>query len=165
MIRRPPRSTRTDTLCPYTTLFRSAVKAGWHLDAAGYSKLLRAACEQADIRIVPGAGAVPHTGGPGLDRIDLAGGEQLGADLFIDTDGALIAALDGGAESRPAFCDRIIRASAPAFDPPPLYSRVAAHSAGWLTMIPLANRTAIEFAYDSRFLAEDRKSTRLNSSH
>src|SRR3546814_8847264 len=23
MIRRPPRSTRTDTLCPYTTLFRS----------------------------------------------------------------------------------------------------------------------------------------------
>src|SRR3546814_11642899 len=31
MIRRPPRSTRTDTLFPYTTLFRSheAGKAGW----------------------------------------------------------------------------------------------------------------------------------------
>src|SRR3546814_7577717 len=28
MIRRPPRSTRTDTLFPYTTLFRSAVVAG-----------------------------------------------------------------------------------------------------------------------------------------
>src|SRR3546814_4205562 len=28
MIRRPPRSTRTDTLFPYTTLFRSA-RAGW----------------------------------------------------------------------------------------------------------------------------------------
>src|SRR3546814_20650063 len=27
MIRRPPRSTRTDTLCPYTTLFRSIVMA------------------------------------------------------------------------------------------------------------------------------------------
>src|SRR3546814_19885252 len=27
MIRRPPRSTRTDTLFPYTTLFRSVVKA------------------------------------------------------------------------------------------------------------------------------------------
>src|SRR3546814_3880965 len=26
MIRRPPRSTRTDTLFPYTTLFRSAIK-------------------------------------------------------------------------------------------------------------------------------------------
>src|SRR3546814_11275387 len=28
MIRRPPRSTRTDTLCPYTTLVRSANVAG-----------------------------------------------------------------------------------------------------------------------------------------
>src|SRR3546814_8133386 len=28
MIRRPPRSTRTDTLFPYTTLFRSQVHAG-----------------------------------------------------------------------------------------------------------------------------------------
>src|SRR3546814_3575190 len=26
MLRRPPRSTRTDTLCPYTTLFRSALQ-------------------------------------------------------------------------------------------------------------------------------------------
>src|SRR3546814_13765668 len=37
MIRRPPRSTRTDTLFPYTTLFRSitgAASAGWH-DAGG----------------------------------------------------------------------------------------------------------------------------------
>src|SRR3546814_7312600 len=29
MIRRPPRSTRTDTLFPYTTLFRSAVRPLW----------------------------------------------------------------------------------------------------------------------------------------
>src|SRR3546814_5329986 len=29
MIRRPPRSTRTDTLFPYTTLFRSAAVAYW----------------------------------------------------------------------------------------------------------------------------------------
>src|SRR3546814_5007551 len=30
MIRRPPRSTRTDTLFPYTTLFRSALRARIH---------------------------------------------------------------------------------------------------------------------------------------
>src|SRR3546814_4738827 len=29
MSRRPPRSTRTDTLCPYTTLVRSVDHAGW----------------------------------------------------------------------------------------------------------------------------------------
>src|SRR3546814_1827276 len=32
MIRRPPRSTRTDTLFPYTTLFRSIDTAGGALD-------------------------------------------------------------------------------------------------------------------------------------
>src|SRR3546814_8652818 len=31
MIRRPPRSTRTDTLFPYTTLFRSAEKIKAHI--------------------------------------------------------------------------------------------------------------------------------------
>src|SRR3546814_15365565 len=34
MIRRPPRSTRTDTLLPYTTLFRSASKAPCHRTSA-----------------------------------------------------------------------------------------------------------------------------------
>src|SRR3546814_2956856 len=35
MIRRPPRSTRTDTLFPYTTLFRSGFDASWELDLFG----------------------------------------------------------------------------------------------------------------------------------
>src|SRR3546814_6948381 len=35
MIRRPPRSTRTDTLFPYTTLFRSAGRAAPRLGARG----------------------------------------------------------------------------------------------------------------------------------
>lgn len=134
---------------------QQAVKQGWYLDAAGYARLLRTACERADVRIVSGAGAVVHANGGRLDRIDLSGGEQLDADLFIDADGALIAALDpDGAAARPGFCDRLIRGSAPAFDPLPLYGRVVAHSAGWLAMVPLADRTAIEFAYDSRLLSD-----------
>src|SRR3546814_955981 len=35
MIRRPPRSTRTDTLFPYTTLFRSGVGRGGRRPAGG----------------------------------------------------------------------------------------------------------------------------------
>src|SRR3546814_16786917 len=42
MIRRPPGSTRTDTLCPYTTLFRSS--SGISSDAPGYAKKLPAGC-------------------------------------------------------------------------------------------------------------------------
>src|SRR3546814_3929859 len=37
MIRRPPRSTRTDTLCPYTTLFRSPGFGSTTCDYAPYS--------------------------------------------------------------------------------------------------------------------------------
>src|SRR3546814_13320454 len=42
MIRRPPRSTRTDTLFPYTTLFRSGrrVSAGDPVRIASISKLV-----------------------------------------------------------------------------------------------------------------------------
>src|SRR3546814_1475861 len=36
MIRRPPRSTRTDTLFPYTTLFRSVVGTGLGCRAVGH---------------------------------------------------------------------------------------------------------------------------------
>src|SRR3546814_15807642 len=35
MIRRPPRSTRTDTLFPYTTLFRSHIDEPWRQHTAG----------------------------------------------------------------------------------------------------------------------------------
>src|SRR3546814_4852171 len=49
MIRRPPRSTRTDTLFPYTTLFRSLAAGGTRLLAlrsAGYNNVdLKAANE------------------------------------------------------------------------------------------------------------------------
>src|SRR3546814_15909643 len=48
MIRRPPRSTRTDTLFPYTTLFRSA--APGRARAAHRGALRRAAGH----RVVPG---------------------------------------------------------------------------------------------------------------
>src|SRR3546814_7674414 len=52
MIRRPPRSTRTDTLFPYTTLFRS-------LDRHGRARVsLR--LEQGDLRARAGCRLAPH---------------------------------------------------------------------------------------------------------
>src|SRR3546814_17573095 len=39
MIRRPPRSTRTDTLFPYTTLFRSAVAGSASATGGGASEI------------------------------------------------------------------------------------------------------------------------------
>src|SRR3546814_7402741 len=39
MIRRPPRSTRTDTLFPYTTLFRSSIAESIHIDFNGVTQI------------------------------------------------------------------------------------------------------------------------------
>src|SRR3546814_9740794 len=54
MIRRQPRSTRTDTLFPYTTLFRS--RAGSDRDGAMRSKRHRGWLQGRRLRNVPGAG-------------------------------------------------------------------------------------------------------------
>src|SRR3546814_11281284 len=50
MIRRPPRSTRTDTLFPYTTLFRSRVASGTEevgraRDMGAVSKFVEELCD------------------------------------------------------------------------------------------------------------------------
>src|SRR3546814_14132010 len=59
MIRRPPRSTRTDTLFPYTTLFRSHADEGVRADAAELVDAGEAAHDHpvADLH-VPGEGGV-----------------------------------------------------------------------------------------------------------
>src|SRR3546814_8648875 len=62
MIRRPPRSTRTDTLFPYTTLFRSASVVAVHGDRADRR------IELAEIDRVGGGGAVGDVDDPALAR-------------------------------------------------------------------------------------------------
>src|SRR3546814_17707737 len=70
MIRRPPRSTRTDTLFPYTTLFRSALAYGRHLlgDRIGFEE------RQLLLDIVGGKAAAIHLGDDDHRRIGLGDG-------------------------------------------------------------------------------------------
>src|SRR3546814_19458531 len=58
MIRRPPRSTRTDTLFPYTTLFRSILTTGD--DLGQKALLLRVAAERDQRRTDQTLADVPH---------------------------------------------------------------------------------------------------------
>src|SRR3546814_5042247 len=69
MIRRPPRSTRTDTLFPYTTLFRSLRIIAWRLTA--------------DSNLDPGLVRLADCLGdhPGDGRVPLV--EQLGEDARV----------------------------------------------------------------------------------
>src|SRR3546814_13300789 len=70
MIRRPPRSTRTDTLFPYTTLFRSTVeeKLTSNIATIGENQSLRRAAvvEVKDGVVVP---YVHNAAAPGLGKI------------------------------------------------------------------------------------------------
>src|SRR3546814_10083954 len=67
MIRRPPRSTRTDTLFPYTTLFRSTGRrAVFQLGR----EVLR---ERSHVRALRGSHSPPPTSRRGLSRPDRAG--------------------------------------------------------------------------------------------
>src|SRR3546814_2676799 len=81
MIRRPPRSTRTDTLVPYTPLFRSlrrldlAPRAGLDLDIGGEIELrhqLQRVVEQRYRRPAP-LRAEPQ---PGIEAADVAQGHR-----------------------------------------------------------------------------------------
>src|SRR3546814_10837667 len=80
MRRRPPRSTLTDTLCPYTTLFLSIVQRGNHRQAADEFR------DQAEFQQIVGL----HLGQ------NLAGAAVIGtAHIGIETDrGSLAAAGD-----------------------------------------------------------------------
>src|SRR3546814_9177612 len=84
MIRRPPRSTRTDTLFPYTTLFRSA---GDHLVGAVDSARLHLRP-----RLDPGT-SLPLDDpriAIGMDERSTALGEQLGGDRIARFGDAVI---------------------------------------------------------------------------
>src|SRR3546814_14830464 len=95
MIRRPPRSTRTDTLFPYTTLFRSWRR--WRRCRAILARrgtVARGRCGDAEIRVV-------------VAGVDAA--------VFLARRGSGVAEVAGGRAQRPtgaaAVADQIGRAS------------------------------------------------------
>src|SRR3546814_1131393 len=67
MIRRPPRSTRTDTLFPYTTLFRSPAGTTIEADATGIG------LRQGPLTIGRFAAKASHKGGTGEVRASISG--------------------------------------------------------------------------------------------
>src|SRR3546814_8500422 len=65
MIRRPPRSTRTDTLFPYTTLFRSFAHGPKATGLSRAAHFLRGACHRNAAPSIPGK-PFSRTGRAGL---------------------------------------------------------------------------------------------------
>src|SRR3546814_4900953 len=76
MIRRPPKPTRTATLCPYTTLVRSKLDGVFPLDPAGTSvaaKLSATGLRRGGLSIASLGAEVSMRGGTGQVRANLTG--------------------------------------------------------------------------------------------
>src|SRR3546814_9550172 len=81
MIRRPPRSTRTDALFPYTTLFRSVEGLAPHDHRAAHGELLEAAEVGGQVPRHLAAGADHAVGGAGEDQRDFGRSEEHTSEL------------------------------------------------------------------------------------
>src|SRR3546814_16389340 len=99
MIRRPPRSTRTDTLFPYTTLVRS--KGGLEFDA------LRQACidpgDRAHVGSEPPASATPSQVIAGIEVLDAPWMKT----STIPLNPGLVAIIGARGSGKPALADMI----------------------------------------------------------
>lgn len=129
----------------------AATAHGYHLDAAGYAALLRAQALRAGVTITPDAAPVAVVEAGRVAALTLANGRRVEADLFVDAEGSIRAALgdDPREDAAISGCDRLLIGSAPALKPMPLYSRITTHRAGWSALTPLQNRTGVTVAYDS----------------
>src|SRR3546814_15106565 len=83
MKRRPPRSTRTDTRFPYTTLFRSRGKFTWYIACRRAGHRQRMAGE-ADDRMMVDIEEMPALQSPGGERV--ARGELARVDRDVQVD-------------------------------------------------------------------------------
>src|SRR3546814_17857254 len=137
MLRRPPRSTRTDQLFPYTTLFRSGGSLG--------------------ARVASGA-AVNAGADAAYQNIDVARGVQ---EEYNPEQTALAAVLGGGLHAGTAALDRLVRTTSQvAPDHVPSNESVLTAPTGDRR----SKKYKTEMTASLEGMA-DRKSTRLNSSH
>src|SRR3546814_18722614 len=95
MIRRPPRSTRTDTLFPYTTLFRSNVNRGYYIKPTVFSGVTR------DMRIANEEVFGPVATVMAYDDLDEA------VDIANDTEYDLSAVIYGDPSKAPAIAPNL----------------------------------------------------------
>ena len=128
---------------------------GYHLDAPLYAELVKQLALRLGVH--PAAAGVRDIDidGESIRGIDLADGQRVTADLYIDASGRearLIGRLAGAqfenwSEWLP--CDRMLAASAPRLGQLPAFSQISAFHGGWVGLFPLQSRTPVIAVYDS----------------
>src|SRR3546814_19379120 len=103
MIRRPPRSTRTDTLFPYTTLFRSQADEGARATAPAVAGVCVAhiVLREPDVYMIGLYKRVRGRHRPAEARLGVVARHTIGADAALET---------GNSATRPHFLGVLTRA-------------------------------------------------------
>ena len=133
---------------------------GYHLDARAYVDLLKNLALRSGIARRPGAAISLERDGERVSAVKLSDGSRLEGDLFIDASGAeasfisQLGSNDWYSWKHWLPCDRMLTASAPRLDPPPVFSQIAAFRAGWVGLHPLQDRTAVTAAWDSAVMSD-----------
>ncbi len=135
----------------------------YHFDASLFAAFQRRQAEGRGVTRIEGRIVATHLRGEDgfLDRVVLADGREVGADLFIDCSG-MRALLIGEALGVPYEnwrhwlpCDRAL--AAPCANAPELfpYTRSTARGAGWQWRIPLQHRIGNGHVYSSDHISDD----------
>jgi tryptophan halogenase len=140
---------------------------GYHLDLTAYSLLLRAFATRRGVEVKVATSVAAEIEGDQVKAVRLPDAERVEGDLFIDASGPealLLSQLPGnGWEGWSGYlpCDRTLTLSAPRLNPHPAFSQVTAFDAGWVSMFPLYDRTAIIGAYSSAQLDDHEAAARI----
>ena len=149
--------------------FLSTLGYAFHFDAARYAAHLRAIAERGGVVRHEGTVVdVARDGGTGhVASLRTARGETIAGDLFVDCSGLrgllIEQTLGAGFEDWSHWlpCDAAWAAPTAATEPPPVYTRAIADTAGWRWRIPLQHRTGNGYVFSTRFQAPDAARERL----
>ncbi|MFV3129006.1 tryptophan halogenase family protein [Niveispirillum sp. KHB5.9] len=133
-----------------------------HFDAGLFAQFLRKNAEGKGVRRIDAkVERVEQRAEDGhITGLLLDNGDTITGDLFVDCSGFGGLLIEGAMKSgyedwtQWLFCDRALAAQGNAISPPPPYTRVTAHSAGWRWTIPLQHRTGHGYVYSSRFISD-----------
>lgn len=141
----------------------SQIAYAFHFDAGLYAKFLRGLAERQGARRIEGKIVHVHRDGQSGDvtSVELAGGEQVGGDLFIDCSGfrglLIEETLEAGFEDWSHWLpmDRAIALPTRNVTSPDPFTRSTAHGAGWQWRIPLQHRTGNGHVFCSAYMQPD----------
>jgi len=147
----------------------TGIKYAYQLDAIAYGQYLRRHIDPAIVQRIEGRIVdVQLRAEDGfIESVQLASGERVAGDLFIDCsgfrglliEGALKTGYDNWQQWLP--CDRALAVASERVAPMRPYTQASARSAGWQWRIPLQHRSGNGHVYCSRFISDDEASAQL----